>query len=108
LVTLSREAGAPLLVGSIDRLPGPNGQFLNSAFLLGDQGLQPSMIRLRLVPFGEYVPLGWLLGFVRQWAEFISDFAPGSRQTVFPLPGAPFGTVICYEVISRVCSGVSW
>ena len=100
LVALSREVGAPLLVGSIDRLPGPNGQFLNSAFLLGDQGITAKYDKIRLVPFGEYVPLAWLLGFVRQWAEFISDFAPGSRLTVFPLPGAPFGTVICYEVIS--------
>ena len=100
LVALSREVGAPLLVGSIDRLPGPNGQFLNSAFLLGDQGITAKYDKIRLVPFGEYVPLAWLLGFVRQWAEFISDFAPGSRETVFPLPGAPFGTVICYEVIS--------
>lgn len=100
LVALSREVGAPLLVGSIDRLPGPNGQFLNSAFLLGDQGITAKYDKIRLVPFGEYVPLAWLLGFVKQWAEFISDFAPGSRETVFPLPGAPFGTVICYEVIS--------
>jgi apolipoprotein N-acyltransferase len=100
LVALSREVGAPLLVGSIDRLPGPHGQFLNSAFLLGDQGITAKYDKIRLVPFGEYVPLAWLLGFVRQWAEFISDFAPGSRETVFPLPGAPFGTVICYEVIS--------
>jgi apolipoprotein N-acyltransferase len=100
LVALSREVGAPLLVGSIDRLPGPNGKFLNSAFLLGDQGITGKYDKIRLVPFGEYVPLAWLLGFVRQWAEFISDFAPGSRETVFPLPGAPFGTVICYEVIS--------
>jgi apolipoprotein N-acyltransferase len=100
LVALSREVGVPLLVGSIDRLPGPNGQFLNSAFLLGDQGITAKYDKIRLVPFGEYVPLARLLGFVRQWAEFISDFAPGSRETVFPLPGAPFGTVICYEVIS--------
>jgi apolipoprotein N-acyltransferase len=100
LVALSREVGAPLLVGSIDRLPGPSGQFLNSAFLLGDQGITAKYDKIRLVPFGEYVPLAWLLGFVKQWAEFISDFAPGNRETVFPLPGAPFGTVICYEVIS--------
>ncbi len=51
------------------------------------------------MPFGEYVPLGWLIGFVRSWAEFISDFDVGKTATVFPLPGAPFGTVICYEVI---------
>jgi apolipoprotein N-acyltransferase len=100
LIALSREVGTPLLVGSIDRLPGPNGKFLNSAFLLGDQGITDKYDKIRLVPFGEYVPLASLLGFVRQWAEFISDFAPGSRETVFPLPGARFGTVICYEVIS--------
>jgi apolipoprotein N-acyltransferase len=51
------------------------------------------------VPFGEYVPLGWLIGFVKSWAEFISDFGAGRVETVFPLAGAPFGTVICYEVI---------
>ena len=99
LVALSRETGVPILVGSIDRLPGPNGKFLNSAFLLGDQGITAKYDKIQLVPFGEYVPLAGLIGFVRQWAEFISDFAPGIRQTVFPLPGAPFGTVICYEVI---------
>jgi apolipoprotein N-acyltransferase len=51
-------------------------------------------------PFGEYVPLGWLLGFVRGWAEFISDFGVGKTETVFRLgEAARFGTVICYEVI---------
>ncbi len=99
LTALSREIGVPVLVGSIDQVPGPGRQYLNSAFLLGDQGITAKYDKIHLVPFGEYVPLAGLLGFVRQWAEFISDFAAGSRETVFPLPGAPFGTVICYEVI---------
>jgi len=85
--------------GSIDRLPGPRGQFLNSAFLLGEQGITAKYDKIHLVPFGEYIPLAGLIGFVRSWAEFISDFATGTSQTVFPLSGAPFGTVICYEVI---------
>jgi len=89
----------PILVGSIDRLPGPRGQFLNSAFLLGEQGITAKYDKIHLVPFGEYIPLAGLIGFVRSWAEFISDFATGTSQTVFPLSGAPFGTVICYEVI---------
>jgi apolipoprotein N-acyltransferase len=86
-------------VGSVDRLPGPNGKFLNSAFLLGDQGITGKYDKIQLVPFGEYIPLVSVIGFIRQWAEFISDFAPGSTQTVFRLDEAPFGTVICYEVI---------
>jgi len=99
LTSLSAELGVPILVGSIDRLAGPRGQFLNSAFLLGEQGITAKYDKIHLVPFGEYIPLAGLIGFVRSWAEFISDFATGTSQTVFPLSGAPFGTVICYEVI---------
>jgi len=99
LVALSDAAGAPLLVGSVDRDEAARGKFLNSAFLLTGQGIRAKYDKIHLVPFGEYVPLGWLIGFVRSWAEFISDFAAGRVETIFPLRGAPFGTVICYEVI---------
>ena len=99
LTALSGELQTPLLVGSVDREPGPRGKFLNSAFLLTGQGITAKYDKIHLVPFGEYVPLGWLIGFVRSWAEFISDFAAGKSETIFPLAGAPFGTVICYEVI---------
>ena len=51
------------------------------------------------MPFGEYVPLKRLLFFVEAIAAEIGDFTPGRQATVFPLEGAPFGTVICYEVI---------
>jgi apolipoprotein N-acyltransferase len=99
LTRLSAELGRPLLVGSVDRQDGPPGAFLNSAFFLTGQGITSKYDKIHLVPFGEYVPLSSLIGFVRSWAEFISDFAAGQGRTVFPLPGAPFGTVICYEVI---------
>lgn len=96
---LSEDIGAPLLVGSIDRREGPRGQFLNSAFFLTGQGITAKYDKIHLVPFGEYVPLAGLLGFVKGWAEFISEFGEGDTETIVPLPGAPFGTVICYEVI---------
>jgi apolipoprotein N-acyltransferase len=96
---LSEEVGTPLLVGSIDRRDRPREQFLNSAFLLTGQGIRGKYDKIHLVPFGEYVPLAGLLGFVRGWAEFISEFGAGDTEVVFPLPGAPFGTVICYEII---------
>jgi apolipoprotein N-acyltransferase len=96
---LSEEVGTPILVGSLDRRDGPRGQFLNSAFLLTGQGITAKYDKIHLVPFGEYVPLAGLLGWVKSWAEFISEFGTGDTETVFPLPGAPFGTVICYEVI---------
>jgi apolipoprotein N-acyltransferase len=54
---------------------------------------------MQLVPFGEYVPLSGVIGFVRGWAEFISELEPGTKTVVFPGPPAPFGVVICYEGI---------
>jgi len=99
LTRLSAELDTPLLVGSIDRQAGPRGKFLNSAFLLSGQGISARYDKIHLVPFGEYVPLSWLIGFVRSWAEFISDFGTGETETVFPLARGSFGTVICYEVI---------
>ena len=99
LTRLSATIGVPILVGSLDRRDDPRGQFLNSAFLLSGQGITGKYDKIQLVPFGEYVPLAGLLGFVKSWAEFISEFGVGEVETVFRLPGAPFGTVICYEVI---------
>jgi apolipoprotein N-acyltransferase len=99
LTALSAELGTPLLIGSVDRQDTPPRKFLNSAFLLTRQGITAKYDKIHLVPFGEYVPLGWLIGFVKSWAEFISDFAAGRAETIFPLSGSPFGTVICYEVI---------
>lgn len=99
LTRLAADLETPLLVGSVDRQDGPRGAFLNSAFFLTGQGIRAKYDKIHLVPFGEYVPLPRLMGFVRSCAEFISDFAAGERRTVFPLPGAPFGAVICYEVI---------
>jgi apolipoprotein N-acyltransferase len=96
---LAREVGAPLLVGSIDASEGKPPRYRNSAFLVTGEGLADRYDKIQLVPFGEYVPLSALLGFVRDWAEFVADLEPGVRPLVFLGPPAPFGVVICYEGI---------
>jgi apolipoprotein N-acyltransferase len=98
LTEMSAELKAPLLVGSIDAAGNPP-RFRNTAFLLTDRGIVGRYDKIHLVPFGEFVPLSGVIGFVRGWAEFISELEPGTRTVVFPGPPAPYGVVICYEGI---------
>jgi apolipoprotein N-acyltransferase len=100
LTDLANGVGVPLLVGAPDaESDGRTVRYLNSAFLVDAAGVRARYDKMHLVPFGEYVPLKRLLFFVEAIAAEIGDFTPGRQVTVLPLEGAPFGTVICYEVI---------
>ncbi len=99
LADISTASGASILVGSIDVSDSPPVRYYNTAFLLTGRGIVGRYDKMHLVPFGEYVPLSRLIGFVRGWAEFIADLEPGPGPVVFPGPPAPFGVIICYEGI---------
>lgn len=103
--SLSRRARVPLLLGSIaNENPGrPDEVWLNGAFVITpDQGLAPGYYAKRhLVPFGEYVPLRPILGWLGKFVPIGGDFVAGgdSAPVVISLPGGPtvFGPLICYE-----------
>jgi apolipoprotein N-acyltransferase len=106
--SLVRRAGVPLLLGSvaIEKADTPNEEWFNGAFLVTpEEGLAKSYYAKRqLVPFGEFVPLrpvlGWLTKFVPVGE---GDFSRGrdSSPLLIPLRGqfVVFGPLICYEDI---------
>ncbi len=96
----------PLVMGSPHA--GKDGYY-NSAYLLNPSGeVAGRYDKIRLVPFGEYVPWKPVFGFLERYAYSlgISDFSPGKEFTVFELPSnSPvdgrirFSTLICFEDI---------
>lgn len=98
---LAGEAGADIVLGSVAvENGGDRSRAFNSAFLVrSDRGLSGRYDKMRLVPFGEYVPLRSFLTFIEPIVEGAGDFEPG--VAVAPLKGALFdvGALICYEAI---------
>ncbi len=100
---LARETGTAFVIGTDEFEAGIDGgadRFFNAAALVGQDGrTQASYRKIRLVPFGEYVPFKRLLFFVGPLIESVSDFSPGEELTLFDAGGARFNVAICYEVI---------
>ncbi len=90
---LARRTRAHLLIGSPDAEPASPPRYFNSAFHVApDHGVVGKYDKIHLVPFGEYVPLRPLLGFVDKLTKgAIGDFQAGHEYTVFDLGGGGSG-----------------
>jgi apolipoprotein N-acyltransferase len=100
---LAVESRTPFIIGSDEFDPGKGvrpDRYYNSAVLVGSDGRSQAVYRkLRLVPFGEYVPLKRLLFFVGPLIEAVSDFSFGTEPVVFDADGRRVSVAICYESI---------
>jgi len=104
---LVARARVPLLLGSIAIEAGGTAgeQWRNGAFIVTpDLGLEPAYYaKRRLVPFGEFVPLRPVLGWLDKFVEIGDDFQPGedARPLLLRLRGESViaGPLICYEDI---------
>jgi apolipoprotein N-acyltransferase len=100
---LAAASRTPFLLGTDEYAPpapGRDEQFFNSAVLVGDDGRsRGSYKKMRLVPFGEFVPFKSILFFVGPLVEAVSDFSAGTEPVVFDTGRGRVSVAICYESV---------
>lgn len=98
LAALSARVGAPVLV-NVDARRSDRPGIFKSSVLVGPQGpIGDRYDKMRLVPFGEYVPARSLLG----WATSVGraadeDRRRGDAPVVMDTGGMRLGPLVCFE-----------
>ena len=101
---LSRDAGTYLLVGSAQRQKfrgkdQKQANYYNSAFLIPPGGKQQHYNKIRLFPFGEYLPMKDIFPWSFISVPEVGGYVPGKKFKVFDHPAGKFGVTICWENI---------
>ncbi len=107
LDSVAKRTGKPLLLGGVyTENPGqPDERWFNGAFLVDPvTGVSHHhYAKRKLVPFGEYIPLRPVLGWLEKFVPIGGDFQPGTNSQPLLVPvgvhQVPVGVLICYEDI---------
>ena len=107
LTKLFTKIKTALLVGSIDYRMAPvktktsDYQSYNSALFFDRNGqLINTYDKIRIVPFGEFVPMSEYFPWLVDWIDIGRNLDAGREYTLFPFQeGAVIGMNICYEDI---------
>jgi len=96
LTALTGRLGVEAVVNSIGATD--DGGYTNAAYLVSGAGVSPERYdKVRLVPFGEYVPLLGRFAFTRSLVREVPSFTPGDEVRLLPAR-VPLGVAICYEI----------
>ena len=101
---LAMEVGIPLLVGSAEHAKFTKREYgsrtYNSMVLVTPDGrIAGAYRKIRLVPFGEYVPLQGLFTWPAAIASSMGDSVAGDTPTVFKIGDVGLAATICWENI---------
>lgn len=89
-----------LLIGSFHE---ERGNLHNSAFLLSPEGkIVKRYDKLYPVPFGEYIPLKPIFGWVGETLGFGEDVLRGKEPTIFSTNKGKFSVSICFESTNSI------
>ena len=95
---VSRTHGIDVILGSVAEDAAQPEKLWNAAFLVSGGRTIGHYDKIRLVPFGEYVPLRKMLFFAHKLVHAVGQFEFGTKDT--PLDGLfRYGPAICYEVV---------
>ena len=96
LANFTRQNHTSLLFNSLE--PAPKDGAYNSALLINEEGRLISQYdKIRLMPFGEYVPLPQWLPGASLITGIVGEFTPGDSYTLMPVGDRRAGVFICIE-----------
>jgi len=96
LANFARTNHTSVLINSLQA--ARDGGEYNSAVMVNEEGRIVSQYdKIRLMPFGEYVPLPQWLPGASSVRGIVGDFTPGSSYTLMPLGAFRVGVFICIE-----------
>ena len=96
--SVSAVRGVDIILGSVAEDEAKRNRIWNAAFLVSGGRTIGHYDKIRLVPFGEYVPLRKMLFFAKKLVHEVGQFEFGTKDT--PLVGQhAYGPAICYEIV---------
>lgn len=96
--SLSRRRNVDIILGSVAEDPNDPTRLWNAAYLASGGETRGRYDKMRLVPFGEYVPWRKALFFAKKLVKAVGEFQFGTND--HPLAGKfNYGPAICYEVV---------